>query len=35
MTFSPDLYNQKKEGGWVYESDNNVLNDFKKTPKVF
>ena len=34
MTFSPDLYNQKKEGGWVYESDNNVLNDFKKTPKV-
>ena len=30
MTFSPDLYNQNKEGGWVFESDKNALSNFKK-----
>ena len=33
MTFNPDLYNKKKEGGWVFEKDDSVLNDFSKAPK--
>ena len=34
MTFNPDLYNEKKEGGWVFEKDDSVLNNFTKAPNV-
>lgn len=35
MTFEPDLYNEKKDGGWVFEKDSNVLTNFSKAPDEF